>query len=63
MTRSLAGYLRTLYKPHFQQRREYKAKEEAVKLETGEKYKPKSKPKHIAFGDDDCGEDLSSIAW
>eukprot|EP00975_Prorocentrum_lima_P063553 12892222-Prorocentrum_lima.AAC.1 len=27
------------------------------------KYVPKSKPKHIEFGEDDCGEDLSSIAW
>eukprot|EP00975_Prorocentrum_lima_P021264 4477643-Prorocentrum_lima.AAC.1 len=40
-----------------------KAKQEAVKLETGEKYKPKTKPKNIEFGNDDCGEDLSSIAW
>eukprot|EP00975_Prorocentrum_lima_P059228 12418183-Prorocentrum_lima.AAC.1 len=40
-----------------------KAKEEAIKLEIGEKYIPKSKPKHIEFGNDDCGEDLSSIAW
>eukprot|EP00975_Prorocentrum_lima_P061166 12823034-Prorocentrum_lima.AAC.1 len=23
----------------------------------------KSKPKHIELGNDDCGEDLSSIAW
>eukprot|EP00975_Prorocentrum_lima_P044412 9308005-Prorocentrum_lima.AAC.1 len=40
-----------------------KAKEAAIKLGTAEKYVPKSKPKHIEFGDDNGGEDLSSIAW
>eukprot|EP00975_Prorocentrum_lima_P021825 4597794-Prorocentrum_lima.AAC.1 len=40
-----------------------KAKEAAIKLETGKKDVPKSKPKHIEFGDDDCGEDYTSIAW
>eukprot|EP00975_Prorocentrum_lima_P070393 12931743-Prorocentrum_lima.AAC.1 len=38
--------------PTGQRIRQY-AKEEAVKLEVGEKYKPKTKPKHIEFGDDD----------
>eukprot|EP00975_Prorocentrum_lima_P038727 8133855-Prorocentrum_lima.AAC.1 len=41
----------------------HRAKEEAIKLQIGEKYKPKSKPKQLEFGDDDCGEDRSSIAW
>eukprot|EP00975_Prorocentrum_lima_P070696 12933609-Prorocentrum_lima.AAC.1 len=40
-----------------------KAKQEAVKLEIGEKYKPKTKPENIEFGNDDCGEDVSCIAW
>eukprot|EP00975_Prorocentrum_lima_P062809 12887720-Prorocentrum_lima.AAC.1 len=40
-----------------------KEKQEAVKLETGEKYKPKTKPKNIEFGNDDCGQDVPSIAW
>eukprot|EP00975_Prorocentrum_lima_P009752 2077587-Prorocentrum_lima.AAC.1 len=44
-------------------RERQKAKEAAIKLETGQKYVPKPKPKHIEFGNDDCGEDLSSIAW
>eukprot|EP00975_Prorocentrum_lima_P064452 12897658-Prorocentrum_lima.AAC.1 len=39
------------------------AEHEAVKLELGEKHKPKTKPEDIKFGDDDCGEDMSSIAW
>eukprot|EP00975_Prorocentrum_lima_P050653 10607603-Prorocentrum_lima.AAC.1 len=39
-----------------------KAKEEAIKLEIGDQYKHKSKPKHIEHGNHDCGEDLSSIA-
>eukprot|EP00975_Prorocentrum_lima_P070645 12933304-Prorocentrum_lima.AAC.1 len=57
--------MKTLYKQHFQPHNECgkKAKAKAVKLEAGEKYKPISKPKHIEFGDDDCGEDFSSIAW
>eukprot|EP00975_Prorocentrum_lima_P032935 6916255-Prorocentrum_lima.AAC.1 len=39
------------------------ATHETIKLETGEKHKPETKPKDIEVGDDDCGEDLSSIAW
>eukprot|EP00975_Prorocentrum_lima_P028173 5922436-Prorocentrum_lima.AAC.1 len=42
---------------------ETESEEEAVNLETGEKYKPKTKPKNIEFGSDDCWEDMSSIAW
>eukprot|EP00975_Prorocentrum_lima_P063381 12891153-Prorocentrum_lima.AAC.1 len=40
-----------------------KAKEAVIKLETGKKHVPKSKPKYIEVGDDDCGEDFTSIAW
>eukprot|EP00975_Prorocentrum_lima_P027046 5688804-Prorocentrum_lima.AAC.1 len=40
-----------------------KATHEAIKSDTGEKHKPNTKPKHIEFGNDDCGEDLLSIAW
>eukprot|EP00975_Prorocentrum_lima_P037777 7946926-Prorocentrum_lima.AAC.1 len=46
-----------------EQRMRQKATQEAVKLNTGEKYKPKTKPKNIEFGNDGCGEDLPSIDW
>eukprot|EP00975_Prorocentrum_lima_P044044 9236180-Prorocentrum_lima.AAC.1 len=44
------------------QRMRQKANQEAVTLETVEQYKPTTKPKNIEFGNDDCGEDVSSIA-
>eukprot|EP00975_Prorocentrum_lima_P063653 12892798-Prorocentrum_lima.AAC.1 len=58
----LIGYQQISCEQHFQQlpNVRQKAKEAAVKVEAGEKYVLKSKPKHIEFGDDDCGEDLSS---
>ena len=42
-------------------RMKQKAKEKLHKELTGEKHQPKKKPKKIQFGDDDCGENFSSI--
>ena len=38
-----------------------KEKEKQYKLLTGEKHKPKNRKKTIQPGNDDCGEDISSL--